>query len=354
MKITVIGSGHMADSTAEMLGRENEVNILREDNSLEEISGGFKYAELIVISIMVPYDTELNVYDIHDVDMFISHAMRFAPDAPVILRSDVPVGYTKRVKFRYPKLDIAFVPDFSRDGRALQDALNPARVVIGGGSEELQNKIKGLFEGLCEIVVTGSDEAESVKLFANAFLAMRVAFFNELDTYAELRGFDTEAIIKSVSLDPRIGDLYNNPSFGYGGKYLVEGTCRLRNEFADIPERMVDMVELSNEIRKDHVVNMIMKRKPQCCGIYGLSVKTGSRDFKSSAVDGVIRRLQARGVKVVIFEPMLKIERFLSSDVIVDFREFCNMSDVIIANRVDDKIKAFKDKLYTRDVFERD
>ena len=374
MRITVIGSGHTALSVAAVLSRENEVKILR-DGSIyhnvllhareygvtdleslitEEPAEALDGAELVVISLIVPYDTELNMYDLHDVDMYMNQAMRFASGAAIVLRSDVPVGYTARIRNRYPELDIAFVPDFAREGRSLQDAFEPTRLIIGGGSEKLQNQIEKLLGGTCEVVNTDSDEAESVKLFANAYLAMRVAYFNELDTYAELRGLDAKAIIKSVSLDPRIGDLYNNPSFGYGGRYLVEGTCRLRNDFADIPERMVDMVEVSNEVRKDHIVDMIMERKPECCGIYGLSMKTGSKDFRCSAVDGVVRRLQARGVRVVIFEPMIDMERFLSADVVADFEEFCRMSDVIVANRVDERIKAFEDKLYTRDIFERD
>ena len=374
MRITVIGSGHTALSVAAVLSLENEVKILRDgsiyhnvllhapeygvadleslitDEPAEALDG----AELVVISLIVPYDTELNMYDLHDVDMYMNQAMRYAPGAAIVLRSDVPVGYTARIRNRYPELDIAFVPDFGREGRALHDAFEPSRLVIGGGSDKLQKQIEEVLGGSCEVVHTDSDEAESVKLFANAYLAMRVAYFNELDTYAELRGLDAQAIIRSVSLDPRIGDLYNNPSFGYGGRYLVEGTCRLRNDFADIPERMVDMVEVSNEVRKDHIVNMIMERKPECCGIYGLSMKTGSKDFRCSAVDGVIRRLQARGVRVVIFEPMIDMERFLSADVVADFEEFCSMSDAIVANRVDERIKAYGDKLYTRDIFERD
>ena len=374
MRITVIGSGHTALSVAAVLSLKNEVKILRDgsiyhnvllhateygvtdleslitDEPAEALDG----AELVVISLIVPYDTELNMYDLHDLDMYMNQAMRYAPGAAIVLRSDVPVGYTARIRNRYQDLDIAFVPDFAREGRSLQDAFNPARLIIGGGSTRLQKQIEELLCGSCEVVHTDSDEAESVKLFANAYLAMRVAYFNELDTYAELRGLDARAIIRSVSLDPRIGDLYNNPSFGYGGRYLVEGTCRLRNDFADIPERMVDMVEVSNEVRKDHIVDMIMERKPECCGIYGLSMKTGSKDFRCSAVDGVIRRLQARGVRVVIFEPMIDMERFLSADVVADFEEFCRMSDVIVANRVDERIKAYGDKLYTRDIFERD
>lgn len=374
MRITVVGSGYMALSLATMLSCEDEVKILSDGSVYQNVlihaseygvtdleslitdepAEALKGAELVFISLIVPYDTELNMYDLHDVDMYMNQVMRFAPGAAIVLRSDVPVGYTARVRNRYPELDIAFVPDFGREGRALQDAFEPSRIIIGGGSPELQKQIEKLLGGSCEVVHTDSDEAESVKLFANAYLAMRVAYFNELDTYAELRGLDSRDIIRAVSLDPRIGDLYNNPSFGYGGRYLVEGTCRLRNDFADIPERMVDMVEVSNEVRKDHIVDMIMERQPRCCGIYGLSMKTGSKDFRCSAVDGIIRRLQARGVRVVIFEPMIDMERFLSADVVADFDAFCRMSDVIVANRVDDRIKAHGDKLYTRDLFERD
>lgn len=374
MRLTVIGSGHLALAQAALLSRENDIRVLCtgdidgnvlvqaaeygasgldsfiDDKPSEALAG----AELVFISVAVPYDTELNMYDTHDVDMYISQVMRYAPQAAVVLRSDVPVGYTARMKSRYPDLEMLFVPDFGREGRSLQDAFDPARLILGGGSDDLQQKVESLLGGSCEVVRTGSDEAESVKLFANAYLAMRVAYFNELDTYAELRGLDSRDIIRAVSLDPRVGDLYNNPSFGYGGRYLVEGTCRLRNDFADIPERMVDMVEVSNEVRKDHIVDMIMERQPHCCGIYGLSMKTGSKDFRYSAVDGIIRRLQAQGVRVVIYEPMIDMERFLSADVVADFEEFCRISDVIVANRVDDRIKAHGDKLYTRDLFERD
>lgn len=313
-----------------------------------------KSTELVFISSLVTYDTELNMHDTYEVDMYLSKVMKYSHDAVIVLRSDVPTGYTKRLINKYPGTTIMYVPDFGRDGRALEDAFNPARLIISGGDKATQEMIYEVLDGKCPVVYTDTDEAESVKLFANVYLAMRVAYFNELDTYAELRGLNAKDIIQSVSLDPRIGDLYNNPSFGYGGRYLVEGTNKLKNDFADIPERIVDMVEISNEVRKDHIVDTVMSKEPKVCGIYGLGMKTGSKDFRYSAVDGVIRRLQARGVRVVIFEPMLEIERFLSADVINDFDEFCELCDVIVANRVDEKVKAHSDKLYTRDIFERD
>ena len=314
-------------------------------------------AELVFISIAVPYDVELNFYDTHDVDMYLNQVMRYAPKALVVLRSDVPVGYTNRMKSRYPELNLVFVPDFGRNGRAFQDAFYPSRLIIGGGDEIARETLRDLLaSNACEVVYTEPEEAESVKLFANAYLAMRVAYFNELDTYAELRGLNSKDLIRSVSLDPRIGDLYNNPGFGYGGRYLVEGVCRLKSDFADIPERIVDIVETSNEVRKDHIVEMILQRQPelQVCGVYGLGMKSGSKDFRYSAVDGVIRRLQEKGKQVILFEPMLQMERFLSADVIADFEEFAERSDVIIANRMDDRIREFQDKIYTRDIFERD
>ena len=376
-RITVIAGRQQAIAAAAMLSRENTVRILgvdRIDTDLEEqakqydvsdlqqlvcqdIKQGLTGAEVVLIGTAAPYDTELNFYDTHDVDKYLSQIMRYAPSALVVLRSDVPVGYTSRMKSRYPQMRLIFVPDFGRNGRVFQDAFSPSRLIIGGGNADEQALVKDLLAiNGCEVVYTQPEEAESVKLFANAYLAMRVAYFNELDTYAELRGLSTEDLIRAISLDPRIGDLYNNPGFGYGGRYLVEGVCRLRHDFADVPERIVDMVETSNEVRKDHIVEMILKRdpQPQVCGVYGLGMKTGSKDFRYSAVDGVIRRLQARGKQVILFEPMLQMERFLSADVIADFEEFAERSDVIIANRMDDQIREFQDKVYTRDIFERD
>ena len=377
MKITVIAGWQQAVAMAAMLSLRNEIRVLDRgkldqrifkqaeqygvkhlealfnDNVKDALSG----AEIVFISTAAPYDTDLNFYDTHDVDMYLNQVMQYASKALVVLRSDVPVGYTTRMKSRYPELNLVFVPDFGRDGSAFQDAFYPSRLIIGGGDENVRETLRDLLaNNACEVVHTKPEEAESVKLFANAYLAMRVAYFNELDTYAELRGLNSRDLIRSVSLDPRIGDLYNNPGFGYGGRYLVEGVCRLKNDFADIPERIVDMVETSNEVRKDHIVEMILRRQPQpqVCGVYGLGMKSGSKDFRYSAVDGVIRRLQAKGKQVILFEPMLKIERFLSADVIMDFNEFIERSDVIIANRMDGRIKEYQDKVYTRDIFERD
>lgn len=377
MKITVISGRQQAIAMAAMLSLRNEIRILGrrgielgiieqaeqygaknfESLFVDDVSDALFRAEIVFINTAAPYDTELNFYNTHDVDMYLNQVMRYAPKALVVLRSDVPVGYTTRMKSRYPELNLVFVPDFGRNGRAFQDAFYPSRLIIGGGDEIARETLRDLLaSNACEVVYTEPEEAESVKLFANAYLAMRVAYFNELDTYAELRGLNSKDLIRSVSSDPRIGDLYNNPGFGYGGRYLVEGVCRLKNDFADIPERLVDMVETSNEVRKDHIVEMILRRQPepQVCGVYGLGMKSGSKDFRYSAVDGVIRRLQEKGKQVILFEPMLQIERFLSADVVRDFDEFTERSDVIIANRMDEQIKKYQDKVYTRDIFERD
>lgn len=359
MNITIIGSGFQGIAEYILLSADNEVKVMETEHTTDidtilSPEEALESAEIVFLSIPVPYDTELNRYDTHDTDMYINRILEYGRDPLVVLRSDVPVGYTGRIRQRYPELRIMFVPNICRELQAVEDTLNPSRLIIGGGTVSEQQMIYRLLDGKCPVVFTGTDEAESIKLLANSFLAMRVAFFNEVDSYAELKGLDSSDIIKSVSLDPRIGDLYNNPSFGYGGRYLAESACRLKNDFVDLPEKLVDMIEISNEMRKDHIVNMIMRRRPGVCGIYGLGMKTGSKDFRYSAVEGVIKRLQAKGIRVVIYEPMIDLPRYLSADVINDFDTFTAVSDVIVANRVDETVKKHMDKVYTRDLFERD
>ncbi len=340
-------------------GEQNEVVVIETEPTdvvptVSSAKEALKDAEIVFVSVPVPYDIELNRYDTNNLDMYISKILEYADCPLVVLRSDVPVGYTKRMKQRYPELRIMFVPNFCRELQAVDDTINPSRLVIGGGTDDEQKLVYELLSGTCPVVFTGTDEAESVKLFANSFLAMRVAYFNELDSYAELKGFNSFDIIKSVSLDPRIGDIYNNPSFGYGGRYLTESACRLKNDFVDLPEKLVDMVDVSNDSRKEHVVNMILRRGVRVCGVYGLGMKTGSKDFRYSAVEGVIKGLEAKGMRVIIFEPMIKLSRYLSADVVNDFERFAAESDVIVANRLDERIKEYAEKVYTRDLFERD
>ncbi|MGN0714152.1 MAG: nucleotide sugar dehydrogenase [Anaerovoracaceae bacterium] len=371
MKIQVAGSGYTGIANAVFLAQSHEVRLVKTEevpqSMLEEAK---KYgvdlasiltdrfdpegADFVVICIPVSYDGELNQYDLRRLDGYLTKALT-GSEAVVIVRADVPIGYTARMKARFDTDRIVCCPDFVREGRALYDAFHPSRIIVGDMSA--QGAVVGELlqpDPSVEVICMQSAEAESVKLFANCYLAMRVAYFNELDTFAEMRGMDAAQIIRGVSSDPRVGNLYNNPSFGYGGRYLVEGSEKLRANFADIPHKIVHMVEVSNEIRKDHVAEMIMKRQPKVVGVYGLSMKTGSKDFRYSTVEGIIMRLQSAGINTVVYEPMIDRERFLSARVITDLDAFKAMSDVIVANRLDEKLDDVMDKVYSRDLFRRD
>ena len=371
MKIQVAGSGYTGIANAVFLAQSHEVRLVKTEevpqSMLEEakeygvdlasiLTDRFEPegADFVVICIPVSYDGELNQYDLRRLDGYLTKALT-GSEAVVIVRADVPIGYTARMKARFDTDRIVCCPDFVREGRALYDAFHPSRIIVGDMSA--QGAAVGELlqpDPSVEVICMQSAEAESVKLFANCYLAMRVAYFNELDTFAEMRGMDAAQIIRGVSSDPRVGNLYNNPSFGYGGRYLVEGSEKLRANFADIPHKIVHMVEVSNEIRKDHVAEMIMKRQPKVVGVYGLSMKTGSKDFRYSTVEGVIMRLQSAGINTVVYEPMIDRERFLSARVITDLDAFKAMSDVIVANRLDEKLDDVMDKVYSRDLFRRD
>lgn len=371
MKIQVAGSGYTGIANAVFLAQSHEVRLVKTEevpqSMLEEakeygvdlasiLTDRFEPegADFVVICIPVSYDGELNQYDLRRLDGYLTKALT-GSEAVVIVRADVPIGYTDRMKARFDTDRIVCCPDFVREGRALYDAFHPSRIIVGDMSA--QGAAVGELlqpDPSVEVICMQSAEAESVKLFANCYLAMRVAYFNELDTFAEMRGMDAAQIIRGVSSDPRVGNLYNNPSFGYGGRYLVEGSEKLRANFADIPHKIVHMVEVSNEIRKDHVAEMIMKRQPKVVGVYGLSMKTGSKDFRYSTVEGIIMRLQSAGINTVVYEPMIDRERFLSARVITDLDAFKAMSDVIVANRLDEKLDDVMDKVYSRDLFRRD
>ena len=371
MKIQVAGSGYTGIANAVFLAQSHEVRLVKTEevpqSMLEEakeygvdlasiLTDRFEPegADFVVICIPVSYDGELNQYDLRRLDGYLTKALT-GSEAVVIVRADVPIGYTARMKARFDTDRIVCCPDFVRERRALYDAFHPSRIIVGDMSA--QGAAVGELlqpDPSVEVICMQSAEAESVKLFANCYLAMRVAYFNELDTFAEMRGMDAAQIIRGVSSDPRVGNLYNNPSFGYGGRYLVEGSEKLRANFADIPHKIVHMVEVSNEIRKDHVAEMIMKRQPKVVGVYGLSMKTGSKDFRYSTVEGVIMRLQSAGINTVVYEPMIDRERFLSARVITDLDAFKAMSDVIVANRLDEKLDDVMDKVYSRDLFRRD
>lgn len=347
--------------TPDLSGADSDFSQYLTEQTLQRMlqpdeAAAFCGADAVVIASRVYYDAELNHYDTLEVEKYLSLALRYAKDAEIILRSDVPVGFTQRMNARLDRPRIRYSPDFAREGRAFYDSFHPARIIVGETGEAGQ-RIASLFcpEGVQpEILLMGATEAESVKLFANSYLAMRVAFFNELDTFAALRGLQAEQIIRGVSSDPRVGDLYNNPSFGYGGRYLTEGTAKLKANFMGVPQKIAGMVEDANEVRKDFIAQSILKQSPKTVGIFRMNIKTGSKDFRYSSVEGVMKRLQAGGVKVLVYEPMIRLDRFLSAEVLHDLPQFKKECDLILANRMDDALADVADKVFTRDLFRRD